>query len=81
MVRLLKLESPELYDKTHVAAYDFFRQQLGDYPTYIIDYVPELVYHRLQLAHLEPLEPQAPTLQVWWQQSRASSSRRWPRSA
>ena len=64
----LELDEPTRFYKAHLAAFDFHRGHLSQYPAYLARYVPELAYHRTMLTHCEPLEMQPPIIQVWWEQ-------------
>jgi hypothetical protein len=64
----LEVDKPTQFCAAHLTAFDFHRDHLTRLPQYIARYVPELAYHRAILAHCEPLEPQPPTLQEWWEQ-------------
>jgi hypothetical protein len=70
----LELNEPARFRAAHLAAFDFHREHLSRYPQYLDRYVTELAYHRAVLARadslspFEPVEPQPPTLQEWWEQ-------------
>jgi hypothetical protein len=64
----LELDEPARFREAHLAAFDFHRDHLGRYPQYLDRYVTELAYHRAVLTRCEPMEPQPPTVQEWWEQ-------------
>lgn len=68
LVHFLELDEPTRFCTAHLTAFTFHRDHLSQYPMYLARYVPELAYHRAILVHCEPLEPQPPTLQSWWEQ-------------
>lgn len=68
MTYFLELDEPERFRQAHLAAFDFHRGHLNRYPQYLDRYVTELAYHRTMLARCEPLKPQPPTVQDWWEQ-------------
>lgn len=68
MAYFLELDDSAQFAEAHLAAFDFHRDHLSQYPQYLARYVPELAYHRATLNRLEVLEPQRPTLEAWWEQ-------------
>jgi len=64
----LQLDEPTRFCEAHLAAFDFHRSHLSEYPQYLARYVPELAYHRAILDRCELPEPQPPTFQMWWEQ-------------
>ncbi len=64
----LGLDEPTRSYKAHLAAFNFHRGHLSEYPQYLARYVPELAYHRAILDRCELWDPQLPTLQAWWEQ-------------
>jgi hypothetical protein len=68
LTHFLELDEPARFTEAHLAAFDFHREHLSRYPQYLDRYVTELAYHRAVLARREPLKPQPPTLQEWWEQ-------------
>jgi hypothetical protein len=68
MAYFLELDEPAQFRKAHLAAFDFHRGHLSEYPQYLARYVPELAYHCAILDRCELPEPQPPTFQMWWEQ-------------
>lgn len=64
----LELDEPTRFCEAHLAAFNFHRGHLSEYPQYLARYVPELAYHRAILDRCEALELQPPTIQAWWEQ-------------
>jgi len=64
----LELDEPTRFYEAHLAAFDFHRSHLSEYPQYLARYVPELAYHHAILDRCEPREAQPPILRVWWEQ-------------
>jgi hypothetical protein len=68
LMHFLELDNPTRFSEAHLAAFDFHRGHLSDYPQYLARYIPELAYHRASLDRCEPLKPLPLTLQAWWTQ-------------
>lgn len=64
----LELDDLRSFRAAHLAAFNFHREHLEQYPQYLARYVPEVAYHRTILTHSEPLESEPPDLQAWWEQ-------------
>lgn len=60
----LELEKQDLFIRAHMAANEFHRNHLQQYPDYLARYVPEVAYHTAILSsHNQP--PQE-TFHAWW---------------
>lgn len=64
LANFLELDDPVQFGRAHLAAFEFHRRHLADYPQYLARYMPELAYHRTILNRI-PLESQPPTLPHW----------------
>ncbi len=68
LAHFLELGTAAQFGAAHLAAFDFHREHLGQYPQYLARYVPELAYHRTILTHCQLPEAQPPALRDWWGQ-------------
>jgi hypothetical protein len=68
LTHFTELEEPEQFCTVNLAAFNFHRGHLNQFPVYLARYVPELAYHRAMLDRCESPDPQLLTVQAWWEQ-------------
>jgi hypothetical protein len=64
LANFLELDTPAQFGQAHLAAFEFHRRHLADYPQYLARYMPELAYHRT-IFNGSTLESQLPTWSQW----------------
>ncbi len=63
----LQLNDSESFCQAHMAAYEYYRRQLKNYPRYLARYVPEVAYHGARLSQCSSLPVKLVSLGTWWE--------------
>ncbi len=62
----LQLSKPQLFQKAHLAAYNFHCGHIRMFPAYLAYYVPEAAYHWCVLRQVESRLPNILDFPTWW---------------
>lgn len=62
-----ELENGEQFRKAHLAALEYHRNHLNDYPRYLARYLPEVAFHSSMLRGYEPQLDKVESFSDWWE--------------